>query len=215
MHVEIRVEYGVKVGATVLLGPRMGGRLFMTNAVPSKYQRVLFGQKLTDIWISKSIQQWFFKLWINKYNAFNNVIPIRGRATKWDLSLALLPKNINIRNDNNGKNKNDIILKSSNKNCKVVNKVITNIIDAFWRFYGVLWILWIFNDFYCFLLNFKIVIFFAGDVHFYDFGTDWKLRVGAFDRCQNRRKWTSPSKVMTILKLGIWFVKIIEIQQNP
>ena len=36
---------------------------------------------------------------------------------------------------------------------------------------------------------------------FDDFFTDRKLRLGAFDRWRNRRKWTSPSKVMAILKI--------------
>ena len=46
------------------------------------------------------------------------------------------------------------------------------------------------------------------------FGTDGKPWVSAFHRLKNHRKRTSPSKVMAILSLGLWFWKFHENHKN-
>ena len=46
---------------------------------------------------------------------------------------------------------------------------------------------------------------------FYDFGTDRKPRISAFDRFKNRRKWISPSKIIAISSLR---PEIQNIQRN-
>ena len=49
-------------------------------------------------------------VWNKKIIELIKVKPINDNAGKWDLYLILLPNNIKIRNDNIGKNKNDINL---------------------------------------------------------------------------------------------------------